>query len=82
MRAHACAPREALAAATRETGPAIVTSALAIVAGFSVLTLSEVPPNRLLGLLVCLSLAVCAVATLSLVTTLFLVRDPRGEEKR
>lgn len=73
--------RESLMAATRETGPAILTSALAIVAGFSVLTMSEVPPNRLLGLLVCLSLAVCAAATLILVTTLFLVRDPGGERE-
>lgn len=70
--------RDALAAATRETGPAILTSALAIVAGFSVLTVSEVPPNRQLGLLVCLSLAVCAAATLILVTTLLLLRD-QGE---
>jgi len=74
------APREALAAAIGETGPAILTSALAIVAGFSVLAFSEVPPNRQLGLLVCLSLAVGAIATLTVVPLLLLLqaRGARG----
>jgi predicted RND superfamily exporter protein len=73
------AKREALTGAMGATGPAILTSALAIIAGFSILTLSEVPPNRQLGLLISLSLAVCAVATLLLVPTLLLFRDRRTE---
>ena len=69
------APGEALAGALAHTGPAILTSAAAIVTGFAVLALSEVPPNRQLGILICLSLAVCAAVTLALVPALLLVRD-------
>lgn len=73
------AKREALTSAMVTTGPAILTSALAIIAGFSILTFSEVPPNWQLGLLVSLSLAVCAMATLTLVPTLLLLREPRNK---
>lgn len=74
----ALSPREALAAAMGDTGPAILTSALVIIAGFAVLAFSEVPPNRQLGLLVCLTLAVAAVATLTLVPILLLLHS-RGD---
>ena len=67
-------PREAILAALGSTGPAILLSAFAIVAGFSVMAFSTVPPNRQLGLLVCLSLAICAVITLVLLPTLVLLR--------
>ena len=60
-------PREAMQRAFAITGPAIVTSAIAVAAGFAVLMLSAILPNMLLGLLVCLSLIVCAVMTLILV---------------
>lgn len=56
------------------TGPAIITSAVAITAGFSVLVLSEVAPNMQLGLMICLSLLVCAAATLILVPSLVMAR--------
>jgi uncharacterized protein len=71
------APREAILAALGSTGPAILLSAFAIVAGFSVMAFSTVPPNRQLGLLVCLSLAICAVITLVLLPTLVLLRGER-----
>jgi uncharacterized protein len=57
-----------------ETGPAIITSALAISAGFSILALSEVTPNVQLGLMISFSLLVCAGATLLLVPSLALLR--------
>ncbi len=49
------------------TGPAIVKSAGAIALGLGSLAFSEVLPNRQLGLLVSLSLTVCAVMTLLVV---------------
>jgi uncharacterized protein len=69
-------PRAAILAAVTDTGPAILLSAFAIVAGFSVMELSAVPPNRQLGLLICLSLAICAAVTLVLIPTLVLLRRP------
>jgi uncharacterized protein len=60
------------------TGPAILTSAASISAGFSVLALSEVTPNVELGLMVALSLLVCAGATLLLVPGLALFRAEEG----
>jgi uncharacterized protein len=75
-------PGEALAGALTHTGPAILTSAAAIVAGFAVLALSEVPPNRQLGILICLSLAVCAAVTLVLEPALLLARDSRDRLHR
>jgi hypothetical protein len=62
--------QEALRQAWRLTGPAIITSALAISAGFAVLLFSSVTPNRQLGLMICLSLLVCALATLTLLPAL------------
>lgn len=60
-----------------DTGPAIVTSSIAISAGLSVLALSEVTPNVQLGLTVSLSLLVCAGATLILVPSLALSQKPK-----
>lgn len=59
------------------TGPAILKSAVAIAAGLSVLAFSEVRPNLQLGLLVSLSLTVCAAMTLLLVPGLVLARAER-----
>ena len=56
------------------TGSSIIVSAGAITLGFLVLALSEVAPNVQLGLMICLSLTVCAVATLVLVPSLALIR--------
>ncbi|MBS1911426.1 MAG: MMPL family transporter [Bacteroidetes bacterium] len=68
---HACvgAPslRIALRRAFSQTGPSIIISAATITVGFGVLLVSSVVPNRMLGLLVCISLSVCAMMTLLLV---------------
>ncbi len=49
------------------TAPSIIVSACTITLGFGVLVLSSVVPNRMLGLLVCISLSICAFMTLVLV---------------
>ncbi len=49
------------------TAPSIIVSACTITLGFAVLTLSSVVPNRMLGMLVCISLSICAFMTLVLV---------------
>jgi predicted RND superfamily exporter protein len=54
----------ALRRAITGTGPALLIDAAAIVLGFGVLTLSQVPSNARLGGLVVLSVATCLVATL------------------
>ncbi|MEM9293942.1 MAG: MMPL family transporter [Acidobacteriota bacterium] len=66
---------EAMAKALASTGPAILTSAVAIAAGFWVLAFSQVLPNRQLGILVASSMALCAVLTLVLVPSLTLLRE-------
>jgi predicted RND superfamily exporter protein len=71
-RRRALLPATALDRALASTGPAIVKSAAAIAAGLSVLALSEVLPNRELGILICLSLTACALATLVVVPCLVL----------
>ncbi len=67
-------PAPGLAQAFAGTGPPIITSALAIAAGFSVLALSEVLPNLQLGLIVAMTLIVCAATTLILIPSLLLAR--------
>lgn len=67
-------PREALISSVVDTGPAILTSALAIAAGFSILIASSVLPNRQLGWAVCVTMTACAVLTLVLTPSLVLVR--------
>lgn len=68
---------EAVRRALMQTGPAILTSALAIAAGFSLLGFSAVMPNRRLGLLVALTMTLCAIVTLVLVPCLSLLRNRR-----
>lgn len=72
--------REGIKSALVKTGPAIVTSAGAIAVGFSVLGLSQIMPNAQLGLMICLSLIVCATATLTLVPALVLAGSPGNDE--
>ena len=69
---------ESLLRAVVSTGPAIITSAIAISAGFAVLALSTVTPNVQLGLMISLSLIVCAGATLLFVPSLALLRRRKG----
>jgi len=67
----ACRRAPGLRAALRRsysiTAPSIIVSACTITLGFAVLLLSSVVPNRMLGLLVCISLSICAAMTLVLV---------------
>ena len=71
--------REAVQSAVLGTGPAILMSAVALPAGFIVLALSAVQPNRELGSLIASSMIVCAVLTLVVVPALMTVGfgDPR-----
>jgi predicted RND superfamily exporter protein len=71
-------PHEAMTGALMATGPAILTSAVSLALGFSVLTLSEIRPNVQLGLMICLSLTVCALATLVIIPSLELLHK-RGK---
>ncbi len=75
--ARGAARAEAVRRALVATGPAILTSALAIAAGFSLLGFSEVMPNRRLGLLVALTMTLCAIITLVLVPFLTFLRKGR-----
>lgn len=59
-------PEVAMSRALTKVGPAVATSAMAITMGFLVLTLSQITPNAQLGVMICLSLAVCAISTLIL----------------
>jgi predicted RND superfamily exporter protein len=67
----ACARAPSLLVALRraiaETAPSIIVSAATITVGFGVLLVSSVVPNRMLGLLVIVSLGMCALMTLALV---------------
>src|SRR4029078_814219 len=73
---------ESLLRAVASTGPAIITSAIAISAGSSVLALSSVTPNVQLGLMISLSLIVCAIATLLFVPSLALLGKSKSTHSR
>jgi predicted RND superfamily exporter protein len=66
-------PSASLAHAFASTGPPIITSAIAIASGFSILAISEVAPNMQLGIIVSLTLLLCAVVTLTLIPSLLLL---------
>jgi uncharacterized protein len=72
LRVPGAGPRDAMAAAFEHAAPAILYSALAVAAGLLVLALSHILPNLQLGLLVCVSLTLCALATLVVVPCLVL----------
>lgn len=63
-RAEAIGRPERIPGAVREAAPAIVADALAVALGFGVLTLSRVPANARLGLLVAVALLAAAALTL------------------
>ena len=62
----------AMSRALIKVGPAIATSAVTITMGFLVLTLSQITPNVQLGVMICLSLTVCAISTLLLLPAMVL----------
>ncbi|MEM9553412.1 MAG: MMPL family transporter [Acidobacteriota bacterium] len=71
-------PRRGLGDALRTVGPALSIDALTVGTGFSVLVLSDVPANARLGLLLCLAVLACLIATLTLVPSLWaLLHHPR-----
>ncbi len=71
-------PHEAMRRALLATGPAIITSAAAIALGFSVLALSQIRPNGQLGLMICLSITICAFATLTLIPCMVMARREKA----
>jgi predicted RND superfamily exporter protein len=71
---------EASMEAALATGPAILCSGVSISSGFAILMFSEVPPNAELGWLVVISLILCVVTTLTLVTGL-LFRLPSSKKQ-
>ena len=77
-RAEGLLPQEAIRRAFIATCPAIVTSAGAIAVGFSILALSQIVPNVQLGLMICLSITVCACATLVLIPSMVMARRPKA----
>jgi hypothetical protein len=58
------APRDAIVLAGVMTGPAIFVDTLAVVLGFGILLLSQVPANARLGALVAMSMITCFVVTM------------------
>lgn len=69
--------QDAMARALGTTGPATVTAALSVAGGISVFLLSGIPPNLELGLLIGVSLMICAVVSMVMVPTLALLRGVR-----
>lgn len=63
--------------AVAEAGPAVVTDALAIILGFGLLTFSQVPTNRSLGLLVVFGLASACLITLAGAGSILALLDRR-----
>ncbi|MBX3395376.1 MAG: MMPL family transporter [Phycisphaerae bacterium] len=73
-------PREAAVQSISTTGPAIVTDAMAICLGFSVMLLSQIPSNARLGiLLICCDIACVGSAFLLLPGLMTLQRDRPDE---
>jgi predicted RND superfamily exporter protein len=64
LRSHTSDWESAVLACQTSTGSAIVLHSAVMVVGFGLLAASAVPPNRSLGLLVCVNLVVCALVTL------------------
>jgi hypothetical protein len=62
----------AMSHALTKVGPAVATSAATITLGFLVLTFSQITPNAQLGVMICLSLTVCAISTLLLLPSIVL----------
>ncbi len=60
------------------TGRAIIWNALAVMGGFAVLMFSVFPPNRQVGSLIVLNMAVSALGTLSILPAAVIALDKRG----
>lgn len=74
--------REAVVKSVSTTGPAIITDAMAICLGFSVMLLSQIPSNARLGLLlICCDIA-CVVSAFLLLPGLMTLRRDHLESRR
>ncbi|MCK9462543.1 MAG: MMPL family transporter [Proteobacteria bacterium] len=62
--------RESLQVASETIGPSIASNAIQVAAGFSVLAISDMIPMQRFGLLVALTMILCAVATFVLLPVL------------
>jgi len=73
---------EATVEAMRTTGRAILFNGLVVVAGFTVLALSDTPSNATFGLEVAVNMGLCCVAALVLLPSALAVRSEVGLEPR
>jgi predicted RND superfamily exporter protein len=64
---------EATAETLLHTGRAIVLNAIAVMGGFAILLFSVFPPNRQVGALIILNMAVSAIATLTVLVVLITI---------
>ena len=71
---------ETVAAAFASTGRAILWDALVVLAGFLILLLSRMPPNRTLGLMVSLGIAVSLAATYLVLPVLWSPGRGKGQD--
>jgi predicted RND superfamily exporter protein len=70
-------PREALLTTLATTGKTIFANALVIIAGFSVLMLSQMPPNQRFGGLVALSMFTSFFLSITLLPIILILIKPR-----
>jgi hypothetical protein len=70
-------PSQRIAEASAACGPAILTDAMAVGLGFGALTLSQVPANARLGLLLVISVVGCLACTFVLLPALFAILGTR-----
>lgn len=77
VRAQTSSAEEAMGETMIVAGPANVIDALSVALGFGVLTLSQVPANARLGIMVLSSIITCLVSTLILLPALIPAIQPR-----
>jgi predicted RND superfamily exporter protein len=70
--------REATLETLGHTGKAIVYNAIAVMGGFAVMLVSVFPPNRQVGGLIALNMAVSAIGTLTLLLIVIVALDRKG----
>jgi predicted RND superfamily exporter protein len=70
VRSTGAGPEEAMAATLSTAGRGILYNAAVVVAGFTVLAMSNFMPNRILGYLVSLSVMACLATTLTTLAAL------------
>ncbi|MFA5670799.1 MAG: MMPL family transporter, partial [Balneolaceae bacterium] len=66
-------------ASIHNTGRAIIYNAFAVMGGFAVLIFSVFPPNRQVGTLIVLNMAISALGTLSILLVAIIALDAKGK---